>query len=41
MSSEEFDDAYDLDRTMRLKAAIQQVFEENAELFERLSDNVQ
>lgn len=38
MNSTEFDDEYDLDRSMRLKLAIEQVFEENAELFERLKD---
>jgi len=39
MNSAEFDDEYDLDRSLRLKYAIEQVFEENAELFERLKDD--
>ena len=39
MNSTEFDDEYDLDRSLRLKRVIEQVFEENAELFERLKDN--
>lgn len=45
MNSAEFDDEYDLespsalDRSMRLKYAMEQVFEENAELFERLKDD--
>lgn len=44
MNSAEFDDEYDLesptalDRSLRLKKVIEQVFEENAELFERLKD---
>ena len=44
MNSTEFDDEYDLerpsalDRSLRLKRVIEQVFEENAELFERLKD---
>ena len=44
MNSTEFDDEYDLerpsalDRSIRLKRVIEQVFEENAELFERLKD---
>jgi hypothetical protein len=39
MNSTEFDDEYDLDRSLRLKRVIEQVFKENAELFERLKDN--
>lgn len=39
MNSEQFDDEYDLDRTIRLKLAINKAFEENAELLERLSDD--
>ena len=38
MNSAEFDDEYDLDRSLRLKRVIEQVFEENKELFERLKD---
>jgi hypothetical protein len=38
MNSDQFDDEYDLDRSMRLKIAIEKVFEENADLFERLKD---
>ncbi len=38
MNSAEFDEEYDLDRSLRLKRIIEQVFEENAELFERLKD---
>lgn len=38
MNSTEFDDEYDLDRSIRLKRVIEKVFEENAELFERLKD---
>lgn len=38
MNSAEFDDEYDLNRSLRLKKVIEQVFEENAELFERLKD---
>ena len=39
MNSTEFDDEYDLDRSIRLKRVIEQVLEENAELFERLKDD--
>jgi len=39
MNSTEFDDEYDLDRSLRLKRVIEQVLEENAELLERLKDN--
>ncbi len=45
MNSAEFDDEYDLespsalDRSLRLKKIIEQVFEENKELFERLKDD--
>lgn len=39
MNSTEFDEEYDLDRSLRLKRAIEQVFEENAELFERLKED--
>jgi hypothetical protein len=39
MNSTEFDDEYDLDRSLRLKRVIEHVFEENAELFERLKHN--
>ena len=39
MNSTEFDDEYDLDRSLRLKRVIEQVLEENAELFERLKDD--
>jgi len=35
MNSTEFDDEYDLDRSLRLKRVIEQVFEENKELLER------
>ena len=38
MNSAEFDDEYDLNRSLRLKRVIQQVFEENEELLERLDD---
>ena len=38
MNSAEFDDEYDLDRSLRLKKVIEQVFEENKELLERLKD---
>lgn len=44
MNSADFDDEYDLerpdglDRSMRLKRIIEQVFEENEELLERLKD---
>jgi len=40
MNSEQFDNEYDIDRTIRLKKAIQKAFEENAELLERLSDDL-
>jgi hypothetical protein len=39
MNSTEFDEEYDLDRSIRLKRVIDQVFEENAELLERLKNN--
>jgi hypothetical protein len=39
MNSTEFDDEYDLDRSLRIKRVIEQVLEENAELFERLKDD--
>ena len=39
MNSTEFDEEYDLDRSMRLKRVIEQVFEENAELLERLKED--
>lgn len=45
MNSAEFDDEYDLespsalDRSLRLKKIIEQVFEENKELLERLKDD--
>jgi len=38
MNSDQFDEEYDLDRSMRLKIVIEKVFEENAELFERLKN---
>ena len=38
INSAEFDDEYDLDRSLRLKRIIEQVFEENKELLERLKD---
>jgi hypothetical protein len=38
MNYTEFDEEYDLDRSLRLKRAIKQVFEENEELLERLDD---
>ena len=38
MNSAEFDEEYDLDRSLRLKLIIDQVFEENKELLERLKD---
>jgi hypothetical protein len=38
MDLDQFDDEYDLDRSMRLKIAIEKVFEENADLFERLKN---
>jgi hypothetical protein len=44
MNSTEFDDEYDLDRptaldrSLRLKRVIEQVFEENKELLERLEN---
>jgi hypothetical protein len=39
MNSTEFDEEYDLDRSLRLKRVIEQVFEENKELLERLEDD--
>jgi hypothetical protein len=39
MNSTEFDEEYDLDRSLRLKRVIEQVFEENAELLERLKED--
>ena len=39
MNSTEFDEEYDLDRSLRLKRVIEQVFEENSELLERLSSD--
>jgi hypothetical protein len=39
MNSTEFDEEYDLDRSMRLKRVIEQVFEENKELLERLEND--
>lgn len=39
MNSEQFDDEYDIDRTMRLKSAIKKAFEKNAELLERLGSD--
>ena len=39
MNSTEFDDEYDLDRSLRLKRVIEQVFEENKELLERLGND--
>ena len=39
MNSTEFDDEYDLDRSMRLKRVIEQVLEENSELFDRLGSD--
>jgi hypothetical protein len=39
MNSTEFDDEYDLDRSLRLKRVIEQVFEENKELLERLEND--
>ena len=39
MNSTEFDEEYDLDRSLRLKRVIEQVFEENKELFERLGND--
>ena len=39
MNSTEFDDEYYLDRSLRLKRVIEQVFEENAELLERLGSD--
>jgi hypothetical protein len=38
MNSAEFDDEYDLNRSLRLKRVIEQVLEENEELLERLDD---
>lgn len=38
MNSAEFDDEYDLDRSLRLKRVIEQVIEDNSELLERLAD---
>jgi hypothetical protein len=39
MNSTEFDDEYDLDRSLRLKRVIEQVLEENKELLERLGND--
>jgi len=39
MNSTEFDEEYDLDRSLRLKRIIEQVFEENKELLERLGND--
>ena len=39
MNSTEFDEEYDLDRSLRLKRVIEQVFEENSELLERLGSD--
>jgi hypothetical protein len=39
MNSTEFDEEYDLDRSIRLKRVIEQVFEENKELLERLEND--
>jgi hypothetical protein len=38
MNSDQFDEEYDLDRSMRLKIVIEKIFEENSELFERLEN---
>lgn len=46
MNSNEFDEEFDLeghvmsDRSMRLKLLLEQIFNENAELLERLSDDI-
>lgn len=39
MNSEQFDEEFDLDRSMRLRKTIERVFEENAELLERLGND--
>jgi hypothetical protein len=39
MNSTEFDEEYDLDRSLRLRRVIEQVFEENKELLERLGND--
>jgi hypothetical protein len=39
MNPTEFDEEYDLDRSLRLKRVIEQVFEENKELLERLGND--
>jgi hypothetical protein len=39
MNSTEFDEEQDLDRSLRLKRVIEQVFEENKELLERLGND--
>ena len=38
MNSEEFDEEFDLDRSLRLKLVMEKIFEENKELFERLEN---
>ena len=39
MNSTEFDEEQNLDRSLRLKRVIEQVFEENKELLERLGND--
>jgi hypothetical protein len=39
MNPTEFDEEQDLDRSLRLKRVIEQVFEENKELLERLGND--
>ena len=46
MNSEEFDREFDVDRpmsdrSMRIKSLLEQIFNENAELLERLKDEPQ
>ncbi len=46
MNSNEFDEEFDLeehamsDRSMRLKLLLEKIFNENAELLEKLSDDI-
>ena len=39
MNSSEFDNEFDIDRSMRLRYAIEKAFEENAELLDRLGSD--
>jgi len=39
MNEKDFDEEFDLDRSIRLRKVIERVFEENAELLERLEND--